>query len=263
MPADLGDDLVAKAEGLPGRTSRGVRATRAEGAGSWGCCSIWPRRLRTRSSAQRLLAEERAGPTPRPDCRSTPAVTGPPTSHARLPDHVASRLRTYLEAFTSPTAYPRSATWTALPTERRRGEALCALLENLPDTGLPVHGGSATSVTVMLDLDQLISGLGGVAVTSTGDRLTAEQARRLRLPGPDHPRRPRPQGRGSSTSAAPPGCSHRPSGRRWASATSTARPTDAPVPAAWCEAHHAKEPWSRRRQDRSRRRQTALLLPPP
>ena len=53
-----------------------------------------------------------------------------------------------------------------------------AFLENLPDTGLPVHGGTTTSVMVTLDLDTLLTGI-GVATTSTGDRVTAEQARRL------------------------------------------------------------------------------------
>ena len=53
-----------------------------------------------------------------------------------------------------------------------------AFLENLPDTGLPTHGGTTTSVMVTLDLDTLLTGI-GVATTSTGDRITAEQARRL------------------------------------------------------------------------------------
>ena len=53
-----------------------------------------------------------------------------------------------------------------------------AFLENLPDTGLPAHGGTTTSVMVTLDLDTLLTGI-GVATTSTGDRVTAEQARRL------------------------------------------------------------------------------------
>ena len=66
----------------------------------------------------------------------------------------------------------------ALPVTRRRGEAFCALLENVLDTALPTHGGTATSVMVTLDLDTLITGL-GIADTSTGERITADQARRL------------------------------------------------------------------------------------
>ena len=42
-----------------------------------------------------------------------------------------------------------------------------AFLENVPDTGLPVHGGTTTSVMVTLDLDTLLTGT-GVATASTG-----------------------------------------------------------------------------------------------
>ena len=59
----------------------------------------------------------------------------------------------------------------ALPVARRRGEAFCAVLENLPDSGLPRHGGTATSVMVTLDLDKLVNDL-GVATTSTASRVT-------------------------------------------------------------------------------------------
>ena len=86
-------------------------------------------------------------------------------------------MRTYLEAYTSPRRSPLGEV-DHLPVARRRGEAFVAFLENLPDTGLPAHGGTTTSVMVTLDLDTLLTGI-GVATTSTGDRVTAEQARRL------------------------------------------------------------------------------------
>jgi hypothetical protein len=95
---------------------------------------------------------------------------------------VLNRLRTYLESYTAPRRNPlRGALGDEvdqLPTPRRRGEALCALLENLPTNALPKHGGTATTVMVMTTLDQLREGV-GIAETSTGDRLTAEQTRRL------------------------------------------------------------------------------------
>src|SRR6185436_9730497 len=53
----------------------------------------------------------------------------------------------------------------ALPVARRRGEAFVAFLENVPDTGLPAHGGTTTSVVVTLDLHTLLAGI-GVATTS-------------------------------------------------------------------------------------------------
>jgi hypothetical protein len=61
---------------------------------------------------------------------------------------------------------------------RRRGQAFLALLENIPTSHLPRHGGTATTLTITLDHDTLVSGV-GVATTSTGQRITAGQARRL------------------------------------------------------------------------------------
>ena len=74
-----------------------------------------------------------------------------------------------------------SATSTTSPLSRRRGEAFCAFLENLPASGLPRQGGTATTITVTIDWKTLLADLGtaGVAVTSTGDKITADQARRL------------------------------------------------------------------------------------
>ena len=176
LPADLGDDLRDQGGGLPGRPGQGIRAARAAPAGPRGPGASRPRDRR--SGRLPAAAGRGTARTGRDASLSfTPRGDGSTDVHARLPDHVASRLRTYLEAFTSPRRTPLGDV-DALPVARRRGEAFCALLENLPDTGLPAHGGSATSVMVTLDLDALVSGL-GAAESSTGDRVTAEQARRL------------------------------------------------------------------------------------
>ena len=66
-----------------------------------------------------------------------PRGDGSTDLHARVPDHVANRLRTYLDAYTSPRRTPLGEV-DQLPVARRRGEAFVALLENVPDTGLPV-----------------------------------------------------------------------------------------------------------------------------
>jgi hypothetical protein len=101
---------------------------------------------------------------------------------ARVPDHVASRLRAYLDALANPhrphTGSGTGSEFMNLPLARRRGIALGWLLENIADSDLPTHGGTATSIVVLLDYDTLLTGL-GVATTSTGETLTAEQARRL------------------------------------------------------------------------------------
>ena len=123
---------------------------------------------------------------------------------------------------------------------RRRGEAFCALLENLPDTGLPLHGGSATSVMVTLDLDTLVSGL-GAADTSTGDRVTAEQARRLACQA-----RIIPVVLGRNGEVLDLGRSARlfsPAQRKAMAIRDRECTADGcSIPAAWCEAHHHNNP---------------------
>ncbi len=196
---------------------------------------------------QRLLAEERRAHAA---TRLTfkPRGDGSTDLSARIPDHVAHRLRTYLDSYTSPrrTALGEMALGEVdqLPVARRRGEAFCALLENVPDTGLPRHGGTATSVMVTLDLDTLLHDLNdtGVATTSTGDRITAEQARRLACQA-----RIIPVVLGGKGEILDQGRSRRLFEGPIRTALNLLYPectvTGCTIPAAWCEAHH-KTPWS-------------------
>ena len=175
LPDELGDDLVVKAEAYLVEQAAvfGPRELRHLGRG---VLEHLAPEVADEAEYQRLLAEEtRAQAATRLSFR--PRGDGSTDLHARVPDHVANRLRTYLDAYTSPRRTPLGEV-DALPVARRRGEAFVAFLENVPDTGLPVHGGTTTSVMVTLDLDTLLTGI-GVATTSTGDRITAEQARRL------------------------------------------------------------------------------------
>ncbi|MCY4727992.1 DUF222 domain-containing protein [Nocardioides sp. STR2] len=121
----------------------------------------------------------------------------------RLPDAVATRFATYLEAYANPR---RDAGSTALgepagtlldpvprlPYPRRLGEAFCQLLECLDPRRLPVHGGDATTVVVTISLETLVSELGAADVLGAGtvpadphgdpcagERITAGEARRL------------------------------------------------------------------------------------
>ena len=57
------------------------------------------------------------------------------------------------------------------------GLALCELLERIPATSLPRHGG-ILQVVVLLDYDKLLSGIGAAAL-STGGHISAGEARRL------------------------------------------------------------------------------------
>ncbi len=160
----------------------------------------------------------------------------------RVPTPVANRVRTYLDAHTSPRRNPLGDV-DLLPLPRRRGEAFCALLENLPVDGLPQHGGTATSVMVMLDLDALKADAGW-AETSTGDRVTVDEARRLACQAGIIP-----VVLGGKSEILDLGRARRlfSSAQRKAMALSdrgcTADGCD--VPAAWCEAHHHRQPWSK------------------
>ena len=111
---------------------------------------------------RRLLAEEhRASAATRLSIRRR--GDGSADLHARIPDHAAGRLSAYLDAYTAPrrhhlhrdpvdtveTPYGPMAPaapdeFAQLPLARQRGEAFVALLENIPTTSLPRHGGTAT-----------------------------------------------------------------------------------------------------------------------
>jgi hypothetical protein len=190
---------------------------------------------------QRLLAEERRA---RSATKLTflPRGDGTTDLHARLPDHVANRLRTYLEAHTSPRRNPLGDV-DHLPMPRRRGEAFCALLENLPAKGLPQHGGTATSVMVMIGWEEMRGGL-GTAATSTGDTLTAEQARRLACQADILP--VVLNGRGEILDLGRARRLFSPAQRKAMVIRDRGCTADGcDIPAAWCEAHHHKKPWSK------------------
>ena len=210
-----------------------------------------------------LRAEERrARATTRLSFR--PRGDGSTDLHARLPDPVASRLRAYLDAHTSPrrtaTMTPADGDVDRLPLARRRGEAFCALLENVPSDGLPRHGGSATTVMVMIDIDTLRSGL-GLAETSTGDAITAAEARRLACTAGILP-----VVLGGKGEVLDLGRSRRlfsPAQRRaLAIRDRRCRAEGCDIPAAWCEAHHAGT-LVPPRSHRPRCRASAVLVPPP
>ena len=239
LPDDLGDDLTVKAEAYLVEQAQvfGPRELRHLGHG---VLEHLAPEIADEAEYQRLLAEEqRAAAATRLDLR--PRGDGSTDLHARIPDHVANRLRTYLDAYTSPRRTPLGEV-DQLPTARRRGEAFVAFLENLPDTGLPTHGGTTTSVMVTLDLDTLLTGI-GAATTSTGDRITAEQARRLACQA-----RIIPVVLGRKGEVLDLGRSARffsPAQRKALAIRDKQCTTDGcSIPAAWCEAHHWREPWA-------------------
>lgn len=131
-------------------------------------------------------AAERTRLTLKPQGDGTTRISG------LLPDPVATRLATYLHAFTNPRRADGSDELARdavkdplrrLPYPKRLGEAFCSLLESLDPSRLPVHGGDATTLVVTISLEDLRNELGvaGVLGTPDGgiDEISARQARRL------------------------------------------------------------------------------------
>jgi hypothetical protein len=177
-----------------------------------------------------------------------------------LPDASASRLATYLHAFTSPRkdadrpdgtedTRPSGARQPAYP--RRLGEAFCQLLESLDSSRLPVHGGDATTVVVTIGLDALRSELGIGTLLSGGDlpgaddpgTLTAAEVRRLACTAAIIPAVV-----GGASVPVDVGRARRLFDRHQRTALLVrdrgCRAEGCSIPGTWCEAHHW-QPWQR------------------
>jgi hypothetical protein len=159
--------------------------------------------------------------------------------HIRVSDAVADRLMTTLSAFTS----TRRESEERISHPQALGHAFVALLEGLDPDRLPLHGGDATSVMVTIDLAALRDSL-STAITDGGTLITASEARRLACTAKIIPlvlggdSTPLDLGRGRRLFSP---------GQRKAMAVRdrTCRASGCDIPAAWCEAHHAADPWSR------------------
>jgi hypothetical protein len=168
---------------------------------------------------------------------------------ARLPLAAGIRLKTYLEAYTSPRQHDPGfvfrdpATGAKLSHDRMMGEAFCSLLEAIDPAALPLHGGTPTQVVVTIGLDNLVSGL-GVGVLADGTPITAGQARRLACNAGIIP-----AVLGGTSEVLDLGRTRRlfsgPQRKALQVQHSTCRAEGCTVPATWCEAHHAGDPWSR------------------
>jgi hypothetical protein len=155
----------------------------------------------------------------------------------RVADLVADRLLTYVEAFTS----PRQSPGDRRPYDQRLGHAFGAFLETVDPARLPLHGGDATTVIVTVDHQTLIDGLDTALI---GDApITAGAVRRLACTAGIIP-----AVLGGHSEILDLGRSRRlfsPAQRKaMAIRDRTCRAEGCDIPAAWCEAHHAADPWS-------------------
>jgi hypothetical protein len=158
----------------------------------------------------------------------------------RLADAVADRLRTYLEAYTSP-RHRGLGEGDRVPPRRQRGQAFGALLEAVDPGRLPLHGGDATTVLVSIDLDTLHSQLAGIGLVGE-EPISASQVRRLACAAQIVP-----VVLGGKSEVLDLGRSRRlfsPAQRKaMAVRDKRCRTEGCEIPAAWCEAHHATTPW--------------------
>ncbi|RNM13614.1 HNH endonuclease signature motif containing protein [Nocardioides pocheonensis] len=203
--------------------------------------------------ARRWASEERHA---REKTRISLRTLGDGTSRltGRLPDAAASRLKTYLEAFTSPRVSAGSTTASAqrslapvdrVPYPRRLGQAFCALLEHLDPATLPHHGGDATTVIVTVGLDQLRAELATAGILGGADEtvLSAGELRRLACNA-----HVIPAVLGGKSEVLDLGRAQRlfsaAQRRAMRLRDQECRAEGCRVPATWCEAHHVR-PWAR------------------
>ena len=240
LPAELDPELVTKAEAHLIAEAAHFGPAELRRLGRHVLEVIAPD-IAEQAEGRALEAEEqRARDTMRLSLR--PRGDGTTDLHARLPDHVAGRLRAYLDSYTSPRQSASGSDVDQPPLTQRRAEAFCALLEHVPATGLPSHGGTATTVMVTIDLESLRSGL-GLAGTSTGEVITAAEARRLACTGGVVP-----VVLGGASEVLDLGRTRRPFSPAQRKALALrdrhCRAEGCDIPAAWCEAHHTSRPWS-------------------
>lgn len=159
----------------------------------------------------------------------------------RLADAVVDRLLTYLDAFTSPRRPGVGAVEAdRRPYDQKLGHAFGAFLENADPGWMPLHGGDATHVMVTIDFSELTDALGTALV---GDEpITAGEARRLACNASILP-----VVLGGDSEILDLGRARRlfsPAQRKALALRDVhCRAEGCQIPAAWCEAHHAAQPW--------------------
>lgn len=242
LPSDLDAELAAKAEAqlLTEAGHFGPRELRVLGRR---VLEVVAPDLADREEERLVRAEEERGQRA---ARLTfrPRGDGVTDVIAQLPDQVADRLRAYLDSFTAPRragAGPGYGDLDQLSLPQRRCQAFCALLEQMPADGLPAHGGTATSVMVMVDFETLRREA-GLAELSTGGLMSATDVRRVACTA-----NILPVVLGGAGEVLDLGRSRRlfSPGQRKALAVRDrrCRAEDCDIPPAWCEAHHARQPW--------------------
>lgn len=245
LPGEVGADIIDKAESALVGYAADFRPSQLRRLGRRILHVVAPE-VADDQEARKLADLERHAD--RKTCLSLrPLGDGTTRLSGVLPDAQASRLKTYLEAFTSPRRAPAGepqAPDDRMPYSRRVGHAFCSLLEHLDPEKLPDHGGDTTTVIVTVTLDELRAELGkGALLDGAEGQLTAGEARRLACTA-----RILPAVLGSRSEILDLGMGTRlfTAGQRKALRLrdQRCRAEGCTIPPAWCEAHHV-EPWHR------------------
>ena len=224
---------------------------------------------------RRALAREEQRARRRMRVTTRPLGDGLTRIIADLPTLHADLLATQLHAYASPRRdhLERSGTTegadrydpdigaSVVSYPRLLAQAFCALLERLPRTASPDHGGNAATLVVTVDHDKLAHDL-GVARLSTGHAISVGEARRLACTAGILPMvlngasQPLDVGRRKRF--------HTPAMRHaLAVRDRECRAVGCEIPAAWCEAHHVR-PWAAgARPDQRGGWAAPVLVPPP
>jgi len=245
--------LVAKATGAGTRTGRGLDARRLRQAARRMFASI-DVDLAVRHEAILLGRETRTA-----EAETFLALhdngDGSFSGRFRIPELHGHLLTQALDRLTSPRRLSRDSSGGLVTDEsapgtgcgahiyETRGAAWCELIEHLPTTGWPGHGGNGCEVLVTLDLDALLTGLGTAGLDS-GVAITAGEARRLACNAGLVPAvlggHSQPLDLGRSRRLH-----DRTQRRALALLHDTCAVTGCERPFAWCEIHHHRLAWSR------------------
>jgi len=173
LPADLDPELRVKAEVALVELAAHHRPKELRVLGERILDSVDPDHA-DEALARRLEAEE-ADARHKTRLTFRPCGDGTTRITAVVPDAAAVRLKTYLDAFTSPRQGQLRGEG---PYPRILGTAFCALLERIDPGSLPQHGGRATTVLVTIPLDALRAefATGGLIA---GSAMSATEIRRL------------------------------------------------------------------------------------
>src|SRR5262245_22956521 len=162
LPKELGDDLRVKAEAYLVEKAADLGPAELQILGRGLLAHLAPDIADAHEYQRLLAAERRAEAATRLSMRRR--GDGSTDLRARIPDPAAGRLTAFLNAFTAPRRrhlheqpdQTDADEFADLPLDRQRGIGFVALLENVPTSSLPRHGGTGTTVMVTLDFDTLL-----------------------------------------------------------------------------------------------------------